>query len=118
MCDITYDNLWANDPIPADDVTSLYSSVIDTILPSYKKVLRPLGWGGPYPRWCEQNRNSDPHPNPSEHLQYVDTILPGWVTKQETRAKIHEETRLLEENKYKLENYKPRHSGLSTVTRL
>jgi hypothetical protein len=40
------------------------------------------------------------------------------VTKQETRAKIHEETRLLEENKYKLENYKPRHSGLSTVTRL
>ena len=118
MCDITYPHLWANDAIRADDVIDLYSSIIDTVLPSYKKVLRPLGWGGPYPGWCEQNRNGDPHPTPVEHLQYVDRILPGWVTKQETRAKLHEETRLLEENNYKLENHMPSRGGLSTVTRL
>jgi hypothetical protein len=118
MCDITHNNLWDDDPISATDVTELYNNVIDAIMPSYKTVLRPLGWGGPYPGWCEQNRNGDPHPNPSEHLQYLDTILPGWVTKQETRVKIDEETNLLKENKYKLENHKPRRSGLSTVTRL
>lgn len=118
MCDITYNDLWATDPISASDVTSLYSNVIDAILPSYKKVLRPLGWGGPYPGWCEQNRNGDPHPNPSEHLQYVDTIFPGWVTKQQTRAKLQEETRLLEENQYRLKNNKQNQLSLSTVTRL
>jgi len=118
MCNITCNDLWADNPISATDVIELYSDVIDTILPSFKEVLRPAGWGGPYPGWCEQTRNGDPHPNPSEHLQYLNTILPGWVTKQETCVKIQEETQLLEENKYKLKNHRPRRSGLSTVTRL
>jgi hypothetical protein len=118
MCDITHDNLWADTPIGANDVIELYRDVIDSILPSFKKVLRPLGWGGPYPGWCEQNRNGDPHPNPAEHLEYLDSVLPGWVTNQETRVKMLEETLLLEQNKYKLENHRPRRSGLSTVQRL
>lgn len=118
MCDITYDNLWADTPIDADDAIELYRDVIDSILPSFKKILRPLGWGGPYPGWCEQTRNSDPHPNPDEHLAYLDTILPGWVTNTNTRATMHEETLLLEENQYKLENHRPCRRGLSTVQRL
>lgn len=118
MCEVTCSNLWADNPIAASDVMDLYKDVINTILPSYKQMLRPLGWGGPYPGWCEQNRNGDPHPNPAEHLEYLDSVLPGWVTKQETRAKMLEETALLEQNKYKLENHRPRRSGLSTVQRL
>ena len=92
------------------DVMRLYSDVLDSVLPGYDKtVFKDSGW---------PDRNGDPHPSPDEHLAYLDAVLPGWVTKDETRVKIHEETNLLEENKYKLENHKPRRSGLSTVTRL
>jgi hypothetical protein len=118
ICSIIREHMWADNDIDASDVVELYQDVMDTILPSYRTALRPLGWGGPYSGWCEQNRNGDPHPNPTEHLQYLDTILPGWVTKQETRVKMLEETNLLEQNQYKLQNHRPRRSGLSTVQRL
>jgi hypothetical protein len=50
----------------------------------------------------------DPHPTPVEHLAYLDAVLPGWVTKSQTRAKIIEETNNLQKTR----------SGLSTVQRL
>ena len=82
------------------DVMRLYSSVLDCVLPGYDKtVFATTG----YP-----NRNGDPHPSPAEHLAYLDTVLPGWVTKQQTRAKILHETNNLCKDR----------SGLSTVQRL
>jgi hypothetical protein len=45
-------------------------------------------------------------------LAYLDTVLPGWVTKTETRAKIQEESINLRNNT------NPAKSGLSKVTRL
>ena len=118
MCPILREDLWSTEDTNHTDVVELYSDVISSIGTSFQTVLRPLGWGGPYPGWCELNRNGDQHPNPVEHLAYLDAVLPGWVTKQETRAKMLEETELLEQNKYKLENHIPQRSGQSTVQRL
>lgn len=112
MVPILQEDLWSEKDSTHANVINLYQDVINSILPSFRTILRPNGWGG-----CK-NRNNDPHPNPVEHLEYLDAILPGWVTKLETRVKMQEETMLLEQNKYKLENHRPRRSGLSTVQRL
>jgi hypothetical protein len=85
----------------AQDVTELYQDVIDLIAPSYYTILFKGGW---------PDRASDPHPSPAEHLAYLDLVLPGWVTKESTRVKMHEETINLRKD--------PAKSGQSTVTRL
>lgn len=89
--------------LSVDDIDSLniYSSVVDCILPSYRKVLFSDKW---------PNRNGDPHPSPEEHLTYLDAVLPGWVTKTETRVKMQQESINLVKN--------PRKSGMSRVSRL
>jgi hypothetical protein len=89
--------------LSVSDIESLniYQDVVDSILPSYQKVLFLNGW---------PNRNGDPHPSPEEHLQFVDAVLPGWVTKESTRVKIQEESINL--------NKDPHKSGMTKVTRL
>lgn len=82
------------------DVVDLYQDVIDSILPSYQKVLHPEGWP----------IRQDPHPTPAEHLAYLDVVLPGWVTKQNTRVIMHEQSINL--------NKDPNRSGMTKVTRL
>jgi hypothetical protein len=80
------------------DIFDLYSTVLNNIMPSYQQVLYPTGW----------KQSDDPHPTPAEHLAYLDAVLPGWVTKDETRVKIaHESINL---NKHR--------TGMSKVTRL
>ena len=76
---------WPDDDVSLHrDVMRLYSDVLDTILLGYDKtVFAETGW---------PNRNGDPHPSPDEHLAYLDAVLPGWVTKQETRVKMHEQS--------------------------
>jgi hypothetical protein len=70
-------------------------------LPGYDQtVFIETGW----------KHSDDPHPSPAEHLAYLDAVLPGWVTKQETRVKMHEQSINL--------NKDPRKSGMSKVTRL
>lgn len=81
------------------DVMDIYSDVLDSVLPSYQEVLYSKGW-----------KSGDPHPSPEEHLAYLDTVLPGWVTKQSTRVIMHEESINL--------NKDPRKSGMTKVTRL
>ena len=95
-------------PLPNDDsslhrdVMRLYGNVLDNILPGYDKtVFATTG----YP-----DRDGDPHPSPAEHLAYLDAVLPGWVTKAETRAKMNQESVNLRKD--------PAKSGLSKVTRL
>ena len=80
------------------DVLALYQSVLNNIMPSYRQTVFHQGW----------HSRGDPHPTPEEHLAYLDTVLPGWVTKEETRVKIHEES--LNLNKHR--------TGMSSVTRL
>lgn len=88
------------DPGEPADVMQVYSDILDSILPSYQEVLFSKGW----------KTTEDPHPSPAEHLAYLDAVLPGWVTKAETRAKILEESVDLKKN--------PKMSGLSKVKRL
>jgi len=80
------------------DIFDLYSTVLNNIMPSYQTVLYPTGW----------KQSDDPHPSPAEHLAYLDAVLPGWVTKDETRVKIAQESINL--NKHR--------TGMSKVTRL
>ena len=119
MAQITCEGLWDRNNIQGvEDVIDLYKITIDSIQPSFQTILRPLGWGGAYPGWCEKNRNSDPHPNPVEHLEYLDSVLPGWIKKVETRATMLNETEILEKNKYELTNHTPQRSGLCKLKRL
>jgi hypothetical protein len=84
------------------DVTRWYEDVVCSIKPGYDKtIFKDSG----YP-----DRNGDPHPSPAEHLAYLDWVLPGWVTKESTRVKMHEESiNLFKHSK---------RSGMSQVTRL
>jgi len=88
------------DPGELRDVMKLYSDVLDSIKPSYQEVLYSTGFP----------TREDPHPSPEEHLAYLDAVLPGWVTKTETRVKMHEESINL--------NKDPRKTGMTKVTRL
>jgi hypothetical protein len=83
------------------DVMRLYSDVLDCVLPGYDKTVFLNNWPKP---------GSDPHPSPAEHLAYLDAVLPGWVTKSETRVKMHEASINL--------NKDPNYSGMTKVTRL
>ena len=89
-----------SEPGEPKDVMAVYANVLESILPSYQEVLFPSGW----------KIAEDPHPSPAEHLTYLDAVLPGWVTKEETRAKMQEESVNLRKN--------PAMTGLSKVTRL
>ena len=99
MCDIM--NTQQFDYATGDqDIFDLYQPILNNIMPSYQKVLYPTGW----------KHSDDPHPTPAEHLTYLDAVLPGWVTKAETRVKMHEESSNL--------NKDPRKTGMTKVTRL
>lgn len=90
------------DTQPNSDVCVLYQDVISSTAPSYlNTVYKETGW---------PDRGIDSHPTPLEHLAYMDAVLPGWVTKEETRAKMHEETHNLHKD--------PKKSGMTKVTRL
>jgi hypothetical protein len=82
------------------DVLALYQGVLNNIMPSYREIVFQQGW----------RSSGDPHPTPTEHLAYLDAVLPGWVTKTETRVKMHEESVDL--------NKDPRKTGMAQFYRL
>jgi hypothetical protein len=91
------------------EVKTLYKDVFDSMLPSFREILRPRGWhhtdnGTHFPK------GHDAHPTPAEHLMYLDKVLPGWVTKQETRVKIATETTHLRKD--------PHRDGMCRLPRL
>lgn len=88
------------DPGEPRDVMDVYSDVLDSILPSYQEVLYSAGW----------KTSEDPHPTPVEHLAYLDAVLPGWVTKPETRVKMLQETNNLRK--------RPDMKGMCNIPRL
>jgi len=101
MCPLREVHCYQETPvIPYPDVFELYNDVVQSILPSYRETVFKDGW----------KREGDPHPTPVEHLTYLDTVLPGWVTKESTRVIMREESINL--------NKDPRRTGLSTVARL
>lgn len=109
MCPINFADIFYQTPEPGTtDVTNLYQDVVNCIKPSFQTTIRPLGW-------CHHPSNNpglggDDHPTPSEHIEYLDKIFPGWITKQQTRDQFALETADLKKD--------PRKSGISAVTRL
>jgi len=98
MCPIDNSQQFDDSVSQQQDVLDLYQDVLNNIMPSYRETVFQSGW-----------RNSgDPHPTPAEHLAYLDAVLPGWVTNQDTRVKIAQESINL--NKHR--------TGMSKVTRL
>jgi len=98
MCPINNSQQFDDSVSQQQDVLDLYQDVLNNIMPSYREIVFQQGW-----------RNSgDPHPTPAEHLAYLDAVLPGWVTNQDTRVKIAQESINL--NKHR--------TGMSKVTRL
>lgn len=70
----------------SNDVYTLYADVLDHMLPSYIEVLGRDFWQhDQHKRFTYKGGGVDYHPMPSEHLKYLDTVLPGWVTNQEIR---------------------------------
>jgi len=83
------------------DAVDLYQDVLDSIAPGFDQTVFLNNW---------PKASDDPHPSPAEHLAYLDTVLPGWVTKKETRVKMYNESINL--------NKDPKRSGMTKVTRL
>ena len=93
MCPLVYpDQYNPYHSMSEPDIQELYSSVLNNIKPSYyETVLAEDRNNG----WKLHNWNTglkDPHPTPVEHLDYLDWVLPGWVTNPDIRVKVVEET--------------------------
>jgi len=105
MCPLVLADQYGNKINNDSDVQNLYSNVLENIKPSFYETVLKSDW--------EKNWRTDrvdTHPTPAEHLAYLDTVLPGWVTKESTRATMHEESINLTKN--------PERSGMTKVTRL
>ena len=105
MCPIIYPNQYINMANQDADVHHVYKDVLVNIMPSYYETVLKSDWDR---NW--QTNRFDLHPTPVEHLAYLDTVLPGWVTKESTRAKMQQESILLDKN--------PKKTGMTKVTRL
>ena len=93
MCPLAYPDQYNHDRMNIDtDIPALYQSVLNNIKPSYYETVlsedRNNGWK--LHNW--DTGLKDPHPTPVEHLAYLDWVLPGWVTNQDIRVKVLEET--------------------------
>lgn len=65
----------------SDDAYALYQDVLDSILPSFTEVLGHNFWEhDQHLRYHYSGGGVDYHPTPREHLFYLDTVLPGWVS--------------------------------------
>jgi len=68
------------------DAYELYADVLDCFLPSFTEVLGHNFWQHDRPpRQTGPDGGRDYHPIPQEHLLYLDTVLPGWVTSEHAR---------------------------------
>lgn len=86
MCDINQPEPWDDRRSDCGDVLDLYRDVVDCMLPSYLSVLGPNFWQQNTDQRVTNAAGHDYHPMPREHLQYLDTVLPGWVTDDAIRA--------------------------------
>lgn len=111
MCPMLQLDPWEKQECQDRDVVDVYQNILDAILPSFTKVLGHDYWNtDKHKRFQYAEGGVDYHPTPEEHLKYLDTVLPGWVTNQDTRVKIAQESINL--------NKDPNRSGMSKLKRL
>jgi hypothetical protein len=68
---------------PDKDVIELYSSAIKKIKPSIYEVVFNFDWFSKNPNGIKE---FDTHPIPSEHLEYIEKVLPEYPISDATRA--------------------------------
>jgi hypothetical protein len=73
------------------DVQQLYQSVLSKIKPSVYQTVFGGSWfsGQGIPDSFDPKRR-DFHPTPTEHVQYLDAVVPGLITRQSTRSWMQE----------------------------
>jgi hypothetical protein len=69
-------------PSPDSDVIELYASAIEKIKPSVYEVVFNFDW---FSRNSDGMKDFDAHPIPSEHLEYVEKVLPEYPISDATR---------------------------------
>jgi hypothetical protein len=79
------------------DVIDLYSNIFHKVSPSVFEIIFNFN----YKDYCTNHRNNvpndiryDPHPVPSEHLKYIQTVLPEYVISDKTKEWINEVERI------------------------
>lgn len=78
--------------IDQEDINNVYANVLADVSPSFADVLGRAFWkAGHSTRARHENGAIDQHPTTKEALQYLDTVLPGWVTDQNLRDQIDQQ---------------------------
>lgn len=89
MCPLLQPEPWDEKKLQLIDIIDVYQSVFDSVLPSYTDVLGHNFWEKDlHKRFRYDGGGVDYHPTTEEHLKYLDTVLPGWVTNQSLRDQI------------------------------
>lgn len=77
--------------IRRDDMMQLYGNALSEFQPSFIEVLGENYWLKDKQTRLAVDASRDQydyHPTTREHLKYLDTVLPGWMTNQSVRDKI------------------------------
>lgn len=80
MVPLTNIDQYAHHNVRIDDVEKLYAQTLKAIKPSYFEALFNFDWLSRQPRPRAYNNGRqypDPHPTPTEHLEYIQKIHPG-----------------------------------------
>jgi len=91
MCMVPIDRVsnMNQDRIDYPQILELYHDVIQSLGTSYIEVLGENYWDrDQHLRLRHGHGGIDYHPTTQEHLHYLDTVLPGWMTNQDVRDKI------------------------------
>lgn len=92
IANLAWPDPFNNQPMEHQDVFDLYQPVLQKLKPSFIDILGFEYWHrdkNSRPRHLEGNL--DYHPTPAQHLKWVDTVFPGWVTDHKIRSTIAEE---------------------------
>lgn len=82
MVPLTNLDQYSVNPSPDSDVIELYASAIEKIKPSVYEVVFNFDW---FSKNINGMKQFDAHPIPSEHLEYVEKVLPEYPISDATR---------------------------------
>jgi hypothetical protein len=88
-------NQFTNETFNCKDVINLYENVLSIIQPSFFEVLFDCNWNSRRPI----HKIQDNHPLPTEHLEYIDLIMPEFSINEGVRSYCQEITEKLKDKK-------------------
>jgi hypothetical protein len=89
MCPLTQPDPWDDKKMHDQDVCDLYNDVLAAVSVSFTEVLGHGYWQHNIKqRYRYADGGVDYHPTTQEHLLYLDTVLPNWMTNNDLRQQI------------------------------